>query len=50
MSGGALDALLGVEKSSGLPLVKKGIGVYVKQKSDTRCVGLAGPALRADMA
>ena len=31
-------------------LVKKGIGVYVGFKSDTRCVELAWSALRADMA
>jgi preprotein translocase subunit SecE len=31
---------LALSKKALLPLVKKGIGVYVRQKSDTRCVGL----------
>jgi hypothetical protein len=39
-----------VRESFDLPLVKKGIGVYVGFKSDTRCVGLALSALRAEMA
>jgi hypothetical protein len=39
-----------IGKKLRIALVKKGIGVYVGFKSDTRCVELAWPALRADIA